>query len=180
MSRDADRLKAMPLQGGQGSTRTGPARRIGLISDTHGLLRPEALDFLSGCEHIVHAGDIGGQHVLDALGALAPVTAVRGNNDGAAWARTLPAKQVVRLEGACLLVLHDLADLDLVPADEGVDVVICGHSHQPRIERRDGVIFVNPGSAGPRRFTLPVTAAELIVSDEAIVPRIVEIVARPG
>jgi uncharacterized protein len=153
-------------------------RRIGLISDTHGLLRPEALAFLRGCEHIVHGGDIGNADILEALAALAPLTAVRGNNDAAAWAEVVPETALVELGGLRLYAIHDLAQLDIDPAAAGVRVVVSGHSHRPRAEERDGVLYVNPGSAGPRRFSLPISAAELQIEDGAITPRIVELVPR--
>lgn len=143
--------------------------RIGLISDTHGLLRPEALSFLRGCEHIVHAGDITEPAVLHELARLAPVTAVRGNNDRGSWAESLPATEMVQLGGVWIYVIHDLSELDIDPAGAGVQVVVSGHSHQPVVEPRGGVLFVNPGSAGPRRFKLPITVAELLV-DEGSVP----------
>jgi len=138
-------------------------RVVGVISDTHGLVRPEALAALRGVDAIVHAGDIGEPAVLDALRALAPVTAVRGNNDRGSWARRIPATAVVEVGDACLYVLHDLHDLDLEPHAAGFAAVIAGHSHRPTIESRDGVLYVNPGSAGPRRFTLPVAVARLHV-----------------
>jgi hypothetical protein len=143
-------------------------RVIGVISDTHGLVRPEALSALRGCDVIVHAGDIGDPTVLQALRALAPVTAVRGNNDRGAWARGVPATAVVELSDTCLYVLHDLHDLDLEPRAAGFAAVIAGHSHRPAIETRDGVLYVNPGSAGPRRFTLPVAVARLRVRGTAV------------
>lgn len=136
-------------------------RSIGVISDTHGLLRPEALDALRGVERIVHAGDIGSAEILTALGAVAPVTAVRGNNDCDPWARRIEARAVLEIEGYRLLVLHDLKELD---GSEGYAAVISGHSHRPRIERREGVLFLNPGSAGPRRFSLPISVAILRIS----------------
>jgi putative phosphoesterase len=136
-------------------------RSIGVISDTHGLLRPEALAALSGVERIVHAGDIGPEEILTALGKLAPVTAVRGNNDRDPWARRIEERAVLEIDGYRLLVLHDLHDLG---PSEGYAAVISGHSHRPRIERRDGVLFLNPGSAGPRRFSLPISVAILRIS----------------
>lgn len=139
--------------------------RIGLISDTHGLLRPEALAALQGCDHIVHGGDIGDPAILDALAALSPVTAVRGNNDTAAWAAALPDTARLDCEGVTLLVLHDRKMLACDPRADGLGVVVSGHSHRPAIETRDGVLYVNPGSAGPRRFRLPVTLAHLDVED---------------
>ncbi|WP_077002376.1 metallophosphoesterase family protein [Variovorax sp. KK3] len=153
-------------------------RRIGLISDTHGLLRPEAIAFLQGCEHIVHAGDICDPRILDELAAIAPVSAVRGNNDVGAWARAVPETALVTLEGLRLYVVHDIADLDIDPAAQGVQVVVCGHSHRPKAEARDGVWYVNPGSAGPPRFRLPISAAELVVEGGGVTPRIVELVKR--
>jgi putative phosphoesterase len=134
--------------------------RIGLVSDTHDLLRPQVLDFLRGSDHIVHAGDICGEAVLQALAALAPLTAVRGNNDRGAWAARLPEAETVELAGVRLHVVHDLKELAL---PVGARVVVSGHSHQPRVEERDGVLYVNPGSAGPRRFRLPISAGELRV-----------------
>ena len=141
--------------------------RIGLISDTHGLLRPEAERFLRGCDHIVHAGDIGNERVLGELAEIAPVTAVRGNNDTGEWAVPLPQTQSLALGGVAIFVLHDFKDLKIHPHPLGAQVVICGHSHKPQVlGQPSGVLVINPGSAGPRRFSLPVTAAELIISDE--------------
>lgn len=139
--------------------------RVGLISDTHGLLRPEALEAMRGCDAIVHAGDIGSPDILDALATLAPVTAVRGNNDKGPWARKLP--EVARLErgGVRILVIHDLHHLEAAGAPHRADVVVAGHSHKPRIDEVARTLFVNPGSAGPRRFTLPVSVAYLDVAD---------------
>jgi putative phosphoesterase len=136
---------------------------IGVISDTHGLLRPEAVRALRGSDHIIHAGDIGEPEILDELRALAPLTAIRGNIDREPWAEKLSETEAVELAGACIYVLHDLARLDLNPAAAGFRVVISGHSHVPKQETRDGVIFFNPGSAGPRRFKLPVTIGRLAV-----------------
>ncbi|MBR0344276.1 MAG: metallophosphoesterase family protein [Rudaea sp.] len=149
--------------------------RIGLISDTHGLLRPEALAFLRGSDHIVHAGNIGNQDILQKLSAIAPVTAVRGNNDKDEWARTIPETQLVKFGKTFVYVLHDLAELDIEPKAAGVDIVVSGHSHRPIVEKRDGVLFVNPGSAGPRRFKLPIAVGELVIANESIAPRIVEL-----
>ena len=141
--------------------------RIGLISDTHGLLRPEAERFLQGCDHIVHAGDIGNERVLSELAEIAPVTAVRGNNDTGEWAAPLPQTQSLTLGGVVIFVLHDFKDLKIHPHPAGAQVVICGHSHKAQVLREpSGMLVINPGSAGPRRFTLPVTAAELMISDE--------------
>ena len=149
--------------------------RIGLISDTHGLLRPEALEAMQGSERIVHAGDIGDPRILDALTAIAPVVAVRGNNDREAWAARLPSVARVSVAGVQLLVIHDLAQLDCNPAADGVAVVVAGHSHRPSIERRDGVLYVNPGSAGPRRFRLPVAVAMLQIAANRVEVRPIEL-----
>lgn len=138
--------------------------RVGLISDTHGLVRPEALGFLAGSDAIVHAGDIGRPEVLRALEAIAPLHAIRGNNDTGAWARDVPDTRVLELGGVRLFVLHDLHTLKQFPAPAGTQVVVCGHSHKPQVAPHPpGFLVVNPGSAGPRRFTLPVSAAELLV-----------------
>jgi putative phosphoesterase len=152
-------------------------QRIGLISDTHNLLRPQALAFLRGCDHIVHAGDIMGADVLEELSSIAPVTAVRGNNDHGPWAEALNEVETLQIEGVSLLVLHDLHDLNrLAPQRDGVRVIITGHSHKPAVEERGErgeVLFVNPGSAGPRRFTLPVSVGELTISGERVSARTV-------
>lgn len=142
--------------------------RIGILSDTHNLLRPEALAHLRGCDHILHAGDVCDAAVLDTLESIAPVTAVRGNNDQGPWAQTLPRTALVRLGGALFYLVHDIADIDIDPAAVGVRVVVTGHSHRPAQEERDGVLYLNPGSAGPRRFRLPISAAEVQVADGAI------------
>lgn len=153
-------------------------QRIGLISDTHGLLRPEALAFLRGCQHIIHGGDIGEQRILDELAAIAPVTAVRGNNDMAPWAKDVPDTAVIEIDGVRVYAIHDLGQLDIDPAAAGVRVVMSGHSHRPLARERDGVLYINPGSAGPRRFKLPISAAELLLDGGAVTSRIVELVAR--
>ena len=137
---------------------------IGVISDTHGLLRPEAVAALAGVERIVHAGDIGSPDVLSRLGRVAPVVAVRGNNDRDAWAASIPETEVVEIGDVSLYVLHDLHELDLDPRAAGFAAVIAGHSHQPRMDERDGVLYLNPGSAGPRRFKLPISLARLTVT----------------
>ena len=149
--------------------------RVGLISDTHGLLRPEAVAFLQGCCHIIHGGDIGSAEILRELSAIAPVTAVRGNNDRGPWAEALRETECVRFGDALVYVLHDLARLDIEPRAAGIGVVVSGHSHKPRIETRDGVLYVNPGSAGPRRFKLPIAVAELVIAGKAVSSRIVEL-----
>lgn len=149
--------------------------RIGLIADTHGLLRPEALAFLEGCDHIVHAGDIGGPDILERLAALAPLTVVRGNNDTAAWARVLPATARLELGGVTLYAIHDLKELDVDPSAAGVQVVVSGHSHRPSRVERGGVLYVNPGSAGRRRFSLPVSAGELLLDGGPVQARVAQL-----
>jgi hypothetical protein len=149
--------------------------KVGVISDTHRLLRPEARAFLAGCDTIVHAGDVGDPAILDTLSAMAPLIAVRGNNDKERWAGRLPATELVRLGDVFAYVIHDLAELDIEPGAAGVKVVISGHSHQPRIEWRDGVLYLNPGSCGPRRLKLPISAAELDIGDGAVTPRTVQL-----
>ena len=134
---------------------------IGVISDTHGLLRPEALDALRGATHILHAGDVGDIGILDALRAIAPVTAIRGNIDTHGPTAELPATEAIELDGHFIYMLHSLVDLDLKPEAAGISVVVYGHSHKPAIEARKGVLYLNPGSAGPRRFKLPITVAHL-------------------
>lgn len=151
------------------------ALRVALLSDTHGLLRPEAIEFVRGSDHIVHAGDIGEVGVLDALRRVAPVTAVRGNNDFGPWAEKIAETELLKIGGVSIHVLHDLKQLGLDPAAAGFHVVVSGHSHQPRIDERDGVLFVNPGSCGPRRFRLPVSLGELTISGNAVKPKLVEL-----
>lgn len=143
-------------------------RRVGLISDTHNLLRPEALAALSGVDHIVHAGDICSEAVLARLSEIAPVTAVRGNNDKGEWARALPEKEVVTFGAVHVYVLHDLAELDLDPAEAGFAAVISGHSHKPRVEQKGSVLYINPGSAGPRRFNLPISVGFMDVDGQSV------------
>jgi putative phosphoesterase len=150
-------------------------KQVGVISDTHGLVRVEALAALQGCELIIHAGDIGRPEVLDRLREIAPVHAVRGNNDRDAWAGSLPLTEVVELGGVYAYLLHDIADLDIDPAAAGMAAVITGHSHKPVAELRDGVLYLNPGSAGPRRFKLPITVARLRVTDGLLKPEIVRL-----
>ncbi|MDQ7979434.1 metallophosphoesterase family protein [Paraburkholderia sp. SARCC-3016] len=139
------------------------AVRIGLISDTHNLVRPEALRHLEGCDAIVHAGDICEPAVLDALRAIAPLTAVRGNNDIGAWAAALPTHATLTVQDVTILVVHDIADVGKNVQRDGVRIVVTGHSHKPLIDERDGVLYVNPGSAGPRRFKLPISAGLLLI-----------------
>jgi len=149
--------------------------RVGLISDTHGLLRPAAMDFLRGCARIIHAGDIGGTAILEALATLAPVTAVRGNNDREAALASLPETVQLELGHVRLYLLHNLKELAIDPRAAGVNVVISGHSHKPLVEERDGVLYVNPGSAGRRRFKLPIGVGELLIDGREVMPRIVEL-----
>jgi len=155
----------------------GMTRRwqVGVISDTHGLVRPEAVAALQGADAIIHAGDVGGPEVLERLAQIAPVTAVRGNNDRGAWADTLAPTQILEIGGVLLHVLHDVKELDLDPRLAGLAAVIAGHSHQPGQEERDGVLYFNPGSAGPRRFRLPVAVGRLIVESGRARGRIVEL-----
>ncbi len=149
--------------------------RVGLISDTHGLLRPEALAALAGSDRIVHGGDIGDASILEQLASIAPVTAVRGNNDHGAWARAIPQTATLTVERVSILAIHDLAALARDPAAEGIRVVVSGHSHRPSIVERDGVLYVNPGSAGPRRFSLPVCAASLAIDGADVRARLIEL-----
>jgi len=151
------------------------ALRVALLSDTHGLLRPEAHAFLRGADHIVHAGDIGDAGVLEALRRVAPVTAVRGNNDFGPWAENIAETELLKIGGVSIYVLHDLKQLGLDPAAAGFHVVVSGHSHQPRIDERDGVLYVNPGSCGPRRFKLPISVGEVRISGRSVKPKLVEL-----
>jgi hypothetical protein len=139
--------------------------RIGLISDTHGLLRPEAVRALSGVEQIIHAGDVGGPEVIDGLRSIAPVQAVRGNNDRDAWGHALPLRLSLDVAGVRILVLHDVNELDGSAGIGEHQVLVSGHSHKPSVMERDGILFVNPGSAGPRRFKLPVTIGYLTIAE---------------
>jgi len=152
-----------------------PEHRIGVISDTHGLLRPQALAALEGVELIIHAGDIGERRIVRQLERLAPVYAVRGNTDRGDWARALPLTRVVEVGGVLLYVLHELFCLDVDPAAAGLAAVIFGHSHSPHLERKNGVLYLNPGSAGPQRFTLPVTLARLTLHGHSLHPELVEL-----
>ena len=144
--------------------------RIGVISDTHGLLRPQVEQCLAGVAHIVHAGDIGSPDVIAGLHRIAPVIAIRGNVDTGQWAEHYPETQMATLGGRCIYVLHDIQTLKLDPVSCGVDVVVCGHSHRSRIETIRGVLYLNPGSAGPRRFNLPVTVATLDLTPSGCTP----------
>jgi putative phosphoesterase len=146
---------------------------VGLISDTHGLLRPQALEALRGSDFIVHAGDIGDSNILDTLSRIAPTTAVRGNNDRGPWASRIREIDVLDAGGSRICVIHDIAGFDVDPAAAGYRAVVSGHSHRSSIEWREGILFINPGSAGPRRFRLPVSVATLTISGDVIVPRII-------
>ena len=148
---------------------------LGVISDTHGLLRREAVEALRGADRILHAGDIGDPEILDTLAQIAPVTAVRGNVDTESWAQALPQTEVVEIGVVSIYMLHDLGKLDLKPEAAGIHAVIYGHSHQPKIEMRKGVLYFNPGSAGPRRFQLPVSVGKLRIEDGKIKAELVEL-----
>ena len=149
--------------------------RIGVLSDTHGLLRPEARAFLVGCDYIIHGGDIGSVEILEDLGSLAPLIAVKGNNDKAPWAAHLPESEMVRLGGAFVYVIHDLEQIDIDPVGAGVQAVVSGHSHKPQIFDREGVCYLNPGSCGPRRFSLPISIGELRIMGSSVHARTVEL-----
>jgi uncharacterized protein len=146
---------------------------IGVLSDTHGLLRPEALAALAGVDHILHAGDVGDARILDKLRAIAPLTAIRGNIDVSGVCATLPATDAVELGGRLFYLVHSLHDLDIVPAVAGVAAVISGHSHRPGMQERDGILYLNPGSAGPRRFDLPITLAKISLTEAGMSASIV-------
>jgi putative phosphoesterase len=149
--------------------------RVGIVSDTHGLLRAEARAFLTGCDYIIHGGDVGDAAVLDELEALAPLTAVRGNNDDQPWAKNLRETELIRVGGVFVYVIHDLSQLDIDPGSLGVRAVISGHSHKPLIEERAGILYVNPGSCGPKRFKLPISVGELMVEGTNVRARIAEL-----
>src|ERR1041384_2982541 len=148
---------------------------IGVISDTHGLLRAEAVEFLRGSEHIIHAGDIGSPEIIPALEKIAPVTAIRGNVDMQPWARRFAETEVVEVAGLHIYVIHDVNALDLDPRAAGFAAVISGHSHQPKQEMKDGVLYFNPGSAGPRRFKLPISVGRLMIADGKVSAEVLEI-----
>jgi putative phosphoesterase len=149
--------------------------RVGVISDTHGLLRPEALAALARVEHILHAGDVGDPAILDQLREIAPVTAIRGNVDTSGDCALLPATEMVELAGCFVYLVHSLEWIDIAPKSAGVRLVVSGHSHKPSVERRGGVLYLNPGSAGPRRFKLPVTVAMVTITDGVAEAAIVEL-----
>ena len=154
--------------------RGGNKKLIGLISDTHGLLRPEVFTAFIGVDLILHAGDIGTPEILERLRSLAPVVAVRGNTDKGDWANAIPESEVTQVGSVCIYMLHDLNDVAVSPPAAGFQVVVSGHSHQPLIEQREGVLFVNPGSAGPRRFRLPVSVARLTIEGPATIAELIE------
>lgn len=158
-----------------GKAASGQPLLVGVISDTHGLLRPEAIDALRGVDHILHAGDIGSADILNTLRTLAPVTAIRGNIDEHGPCAHLPGTEVIELHGCSLYMLHDLSALDLDPVAAGFSAVISGHSHKPLIEHRHGVLYFNPGSAGPRRFSLPVSLGLLTIEGNQLHPRLVRL-----
>jgi putative phosphoesterase len=149
--------------------------RVGLLSDTHGLLRSEARRFACECDHLIHGGDIGSPEILEDLAAIAPLTVVRGNNDSQPWAEHLPETDLVRIGGIFIYVIHDIAQLDIDPQAVGVRVIVSGHSHQPSVQDRAGVLYVNPGSCGPRRFKLPIAVGELIVDGAEVRARTLEL-----
>lgn len=159
-------------EGAPPRNRTGAPRRVGVISDTHGLLRPEAVKLLAGVEHIIHAGDIGDPGIVERLVEIAPATVIRGNVDIGEWAEAYPERAELRIAGRRIHVLHDIAELDVDPPREGIDVVVYGHSHKPRVETVDGVLLLNPGAAGRRRFRLPVTLATLELGEARMDARI--------
>ena len=150
---------------------------IGLISDTHGLIRPQALAALEGVERIIHAGDIGKLEVVVALKAIAPVAAVKGTIDSGAWAKRLPNTKLIQVGRTRLFIIHNIKELDRDPVARGYQVVISGHSHKPSVATRDGVLFVNPGSAGPRRFKLPIAVGKLFIDDNRVNAEIIELPA---
>src|ERR1700674_2398396 len=151
------------------------ALRVALLSDTHGLMRAQARAFAIGCDYIVHGGDIGSAEILDELAALAPLIAVRGNNDTEPWAARLPVSELIRVGHVFVSVIHNRADLDIDPGAAGVRVIVSGHSHKPMVDERDGILYVNPGSSGPRRFKLPISVGEIIVSGSAVNARLVDL-----
>ena len=149
---------------------------IGIISDTHGLVRPQAIEALAGVDMILHAGDIGNSAVLDSLREIAPVVAVRGNNDRGEWAESLPDWEVVEIGAVSIYMLHDVKEIDISPAG-AFQVVVSGHSHKPAVEEQRGVLYVNPGSAGPRRFSLPISLAHLLVEGSTVNAKLIELAA---
>jgi putative phosphoesterase len=159
---------------------TATSLKVGLISDTHGLLRPEALLALGRSDHIIHAGDICDPQTLRVLGEIAPVTAVRGNCDQGDWASALHETEVVQIGAVTIYVIHNLDELDLDPRAADIDVVVSGHSHRPKSEMRDGVLYINPGSAGPRRFSLPISVGRLMLKQSLVQPQLIELHPHKG
>ena len=167
--------RRQPKRSAMKKVRTREKRLIGIISDTHGLVRPEVAEAFSGVDLILHAGDIGTTEVMEELRSIAPIMAVRGNNDKGTWANAIPETEVVQIGSVRIYMLHDLKGIDLNPAARGFQVVISGHSHRPSIETRDAVLFLNPGSAGPRRFKLPISVARLTVDGSAVNGEIIDL-----
>ena len=155
-------------------------RRIGVISDTHGLLRPEAAAFLRGSDFIIHGGDIGNEAILKELASIAPVTAVRGNNDRGSWTAPLADTEILQVEEVLIYVIHNIAELDVDPVAAGFQVVVSGHSHKPSVAETRGVLYINPGSDGPRRFQLPIAVAELVVDGTSVHANVVEFGSSPN
>lgn len=155
--------------------RSSDRRVIGVISDTHSLLRPAALAYLRGCEIVLHAGDVGAPEVIEGLAAIARVYAVRGNNDKGPWADSLPEVEMIEFGGKTIYMVHDPADIDIDPQAAGVDLVVTGHTHRPKLETLDGVVYLNPGSAGPRRFRLPIALGKVVLQGDVIKPEIREL-----
>ncbi len=148
---------------------------MGLISDTHGLLRPAVRAFLMGCDYVIHAGDIGGRDIVEELGSIAPLIAVRGNNDTQPWAKDIKDTELVRIGNIFVYVIHDVAELDLQQESAGIRVVVSGHSHQPMMAERGGILYINPGSCGPRRFKLPISVGELKVTGTSVDGRLIDL-----
>lgn len=153
----------------------GESAVVGVIADTHGALRPQAIEALEGSELIIHAGDIGRREVIDGLSAIAQTVAIRGNIDKESWAEEFPLTKTIEIAGKRIYILHDLKQIDFDPAAHNIDVVIAGHSHKPRIHKTDGVLYLNPGSAGPRRFKLPIAVAKLWLSKQNINAELLEL-----
>ena len=160
--------------------RGSPGLRVAVISDTHGLLRPEARAFLVGCDYIIHGGDVGCAAILEELAVIAPLTAIRGNIDKGAWACDLRDTELIRLGGVFAYVIHDLAQLDLEPRAAQIGLVVSGHSHSPKVETRGGVVFLNPGSCGPRRFRLPISVGEVCITGKRVTARTIELLPVPA
>jgi putative phosphoesterase len=153
----------------------GKALRVGLVADTHGLLRTAAKRFAAECDYLIHAGDIGSQEILDELSVLAPLTVVKGNNDEQGWATSLPETELIRLGGVFVYVIHDIAKLAVKPSSASSRVIVSGHSHKPSIQEREGILYVNPGSCGPRRFNLPISVGELLIDGAEVRARTMEL-----